>query len=238
MTVMPLLSLIYQVDLNSPVEGAVNHIDVGLVPLPVCEILYPTLTIARLRISFISPLTENITTDGSFPLSESNIAGFLSATLRVYFIPSVPKLRNHYCLESICAYRQMEVQMALLPCKRCISPSISSCWLYLGIRLWCRNNSTANMIALQMAVWNAFYDQIIWTIPNVNRSWWLAFANASLCATQSIAAPNAGVSLTILSGQDLVLQNCITTEPSTCNATNNLLVTGFVSLQMPQPLEA
>ncbi len=222
--------------------GENNHtLDFGFGALPVCGICPPSLTIAGLGFgSGSAPLTENVTTDGSFPLSESNIAGFLStgSSEGVFYTfcteitqPLLP-LQNPYTHTANGSPNGFTSLQALR-----VAQVFQAAGFTSALGLGAGNNTTANMVALQMAVWNAFYDtdysistgnfQML-TDNNVGVR---AIANAWLLAAQSIAAPNTSVHrLTNPVGQDLVLQNCITTEPSTCNATNNTYsVTGFVS---------
>jgi hypothetical protein len=89
---------------------------------------------------------------------------------------------------------------------------------------------------MQMAVWDAVYDTdySITTGPfrmlTDNNVGVRALANGWLTAAQTITAPNTSVHrLTHPTGQDLVFQNCITTEPGVCNpATNSYTLTGYV----------
>jgi hypothetical protein len=227
-----------------PTAGANNHtFDFGFGPAPaaICGICPPEITITGFSFgSGSAPLAEDVTTNGSFPLNESNIAGFVADgssegifyTLCTEITQSLLPLQNPYLHAANGSANGFTALQALR-----IAQVFQAAGFSTANGFGAGNNTTTNMVAMQMAVWNAFYDTD-YTISagnfqmlTDNNPGVRTVANNWLTAAQLITSPNTPVHrLTNPTGQDLVFQNCITTEPSICNAgTNTYSLTGNIS---------
>jgi hypothetical protein len=97
-------------------------------------------------------------------------------------------------------------------------------------------NTSTNMVAMQMAVWNVMYDTDYtisagsFQLLTDNNAGVRALANSWLTAIQTMPTANTPVErLVHATGQDLIFQNCVSAEPGTCDAgTNMYSVTGHI----------
>ena len=197
-----------------------------------CEICPDQLNINGITFgSGSAPLAENVTTNGSTPLSENNIAGFRATgssegifyTFCTMINQPVLPLQNPYNRVANGATNGFTILQGEYLAKLFQVAGFNS-----ATGFGAGNNTTTNMVAMQMAVWNIIYDTDFtissgsFQLLTDNNPGVRALANSWLAAAQTLPSANTSVErLVHATGQDLIFQNCLSTEPGTCNSTTN-----------------
>lgn len=250
------LSPVIAMDVNGTGTAKENPtIDAAYYSAPICSLsTVPLLTMSGLSFgSGSAPLSEDVTTNGSFILSENNIAGFNVGTSSEgpFFTfcteinqPLLP-LQNPYTHELNGTANGFSASQAYR-----IAQVIQASGFNNATGFGAGNNTTVNMVALQFAIWNSLYD----TDYSVTAGNFQSFtdnngartlANTWLSAAQNINTPSIVVHrLHNPSGQDLFMIGDvppITVNPvsPTCTGTNapdngGLTISGFTTGQRYQ----